>query len=100
MVIDLSHGNGPSLRRSIVALVTLVVVLLIGEHILASVTYNMLYGTGVFPVWFPHFRVVGTTLFAYNLFFDFLKFIAIPATLVWVGYVYGRYTTITAGSND
>ncbi len=27
----------------------------------------------------------------YLLFFDFLKFVALPAALMWVAYAYGRY---------
>jgi hypothetical protein len=48
-------------------------------------------GRGGFPLWLPHFGTLGKTYTYYLLFFDFLRFVALPAALMWVAYAYGRY---------
>lgn len=96
MAPDVSLWNDSALWRPIGVLAALVVVILIGERVLARIVDGVLAGSGGFPIWFPHVRSVGETVVLYGILFDILKFVLIPATLVWLGYVYGRHRAVTS----
>ena len=73
---------------------------LIGEYLLTKYVAGISEGATTLPTWIPHFAMVGKTVVYYALFFDFLKFIAIPLALVWLGYAFGCYRTANSNSQD
>lgn len=84
-----SRAHNPSLRRPALALVGLLATVLIGDRVLNTVISGVLERGADFPVWLPHFSSVGETVLFYTLLFDVLKFVAVPATLLWLAYAYG-----------
>ena len=88
-----SFSEEPSLRRPAVVLVGLLVTVVIGERLLAVAVAGVRPGSSSFPVWLPVWGSIGETIVVYGLFFDFLKFIVIPAVLLWLAYQYGRHST-------
>lgn len=87
-----SLRNEPSLRRPTIILIVLAVTVLIGEHLLRTAFAGFREGSSGFPVWLPQLSSAGETVLFYIMLFGFLKFIAIPVTLVWLGYAYGRFS--------
>jgi len=43
-----------------------------------------------FPFWLPQVGPIGRTVVFYAMVFDLLTFVAIPGTLLWLGYALGR----------
>lgn len=83
----------PSLRRPAIVLVGLLAAVLVGEWLLTIAVADIRSGASSFPVWLPEFGSIGETLVVYGLLFDFLKFVVIPAVLLWLAYQYGRHAT-------
>lgn len=81
----------PSLRRPAFALTALLAVILVGERVVETTIDRVIDGAGGFPLWLPQLGSVGKTVTYYLIFFDFLKFIVLPITLMWIAYAYGRY---------
>ena len=94
----MTSSDDSSLRLPAVVLSSLILLVLVGEHVLASVLDSVLAGGGGFPAWFPHSGSVGKTAVVYGLAFDALKFVVIPAVLVWLGYAYGRRRASQSGT--
>ncbi|MBX0298171.1 hypothetical protein [Haloarcula nitratireducens] len=82
----------PSLRRPGMALLGLLTMVVIGERLLTLAVEGVRQGSTEFPVWLPELGSVGETIVFYSLLFDVLKFVAIPAVLLWLAYQYGRYS--------
>ncbi|WEL22540.1 hypothetical protein HBNXHr_2497 [Halorhabdus sp. BNX81] len=66
--------------------------ILFGERIVVSTLEGIVNGAGDFPLWLPRLGTLGETFVYYLLFFDFLKFVVLPITLMWIAYAYGRYS--------
>ena len=81
-------------RRPVVVLAGLLVLVFVGEGALRVAFGGGSGGVSSLPPWLPRFGSVGETVFAYALLFDALKFVAVPAALVWVGYAYGRRSAV------
>jgi len=84
-----SLRDDPSLRHPAVAFILLLTVVLLGERVLAGAFANI-SGSGL-PGWLPQFGTTGQTVTYYLLAFDVLQFIALPVTLLWLAYAYGRH---------
>ncbi|MFC7078275.1 hypothetical protein [Haloarcula halophila] len=82
----------PSLRRPGIALLGLLTMVLIGEWLLTIAVGGVRQGSSDFPVWLPELGSIGETIVFYSTLFDVLKFVAIPAVLLWLAYQYGRYS--------
>lgn len=85
-----SAFRGGSLRRPVAAVAAVLAVVLIGERLLGTGLASR-QATGELPAWLPQFGALDQTVVAYATLFDLLKFVVLPAALVWVGYAYGRY---------
>lgn len=48
-----------------------------------------------FPVWLPELGSIGETIVFYSMLFDILKFVVLPAILLWLAYQYGRFSANT-----
>ena len=68
---------------------------LVGERLLTIAFDDVRQGSSGFPVWLPELGSIGETIVFYSTLFDVLKFVAIPAVLLWLGYQYGRYSAGT-----
>lgn len=88
-----------SLRRPTLLLVALLAVVLTAELALTTAFDGFEDGAG-FPAWLPQLGSVGETVVFYLLALDLLKFVAIPATLVWFGYAYGRYSATDSNTDS
>ncbi|WP_255195360.1 hypothetical protein [Halorarius litoreus] len=95
MSLIASFREEPSLRRPGIALVGLLTMILIGERLLTMAVDGVRQGSSGFPVWLPELGSIGETIVFYSMLFDVLKFIAIPAVLMWFAYQYGRYSAST-----
>lgn len=82
----------PSLRRPVFACTVVLAVILFGERIVEPTLERIVNGAGFFPLWLPRLGTLGETFVSYLLFFDFLKFVVLPITLMWIAYAYGRYS--------
>lgn len=82
----------PSLIRPGIILVGLLATVLIGERLLTIAVAGVRSGASGFPVWLPELGSVGETIVLYSMLFDVLKFVAIPAVLLWLAYQYGRHS--------
>jgi hypothetical protein len=100
MELTQSIRRDPTLRRPVVVLGSLFATVLIGEYLLMEFVIGVSDDVTTLPAWLPQFSMVGKTVVYYALFFDFLKFIAIPLTLVWLGYAFGRYRTANSNSRN
>lgn len=77
-------------RLPAVAVVALLVVVPLGELVVANAIEAIAERGAAFPYWLPQFGSVGETAVVYFMLFDFLKFVAAPVALVWLGYALGR----------
>jgi len=84
-----SLRDDPHLRRPAVASLLLLTVVLLGDQVL-TVAFADIGGSGL-PAWLPLSGTIGQTVAFYLLFFDVLKYIALPVTLLWLAYAYGRH---------
>ena len=84
----------PSLRRPAIVVIVLITTTLLGERVLTAVFDSVLEGSSIMPMWLPQLGTIGKTVTFYMLLLDFLHFIAIPVTLMWLAYAYGRRTAI------
>lgn len=80
-----------SLRRPFFVLLVLVTVVVSGEHALTVAFAGIGEGTTDLPVWLPRLGSVGETVLFYTTLVDALKFIAIPVSVIWLAYNYGRH---------
>jgi hypothetical protein len=74
----------------------LISTVLIGERVMAAVFTGVEEGSFAFPVWLPQASTFSETVMFYTLFLKFVQYIAIPATLLWLAYAYGRDTADSA----
>ncbi|MFC6939315.1 hypothetical protein ACFQE8_04975 [Salinirubellus sp. GCM10025818] len=95
MALIASFREEPSLRRPGIALLGLLTMVLIGERLLTIAVDGVRHGSAEFPVWLPELGSIGGTIVFYSLLFDVVKFVAIPAVLLWLAYQYGRYSAGT-----
>jgi len=84
----------PSLRRPVFACTVLLAAILFSERIVEPTFVRVVNGAGDFPLWLPRLGMLEETqtLVYYLLLFDFLKFVVLPITLMWIAYAYGRYS--------
>lgn len=92
MFLIASFREEPSLHRPGIVLLGLVATVVIGERLVTSAIAGVRRGTSEFPVWLPELGSIGETIVFYSMLFDVLKFIAIPAVLLWLAYQYGRHS--------
>lgn len=85
----------PSLRRPGIVLLALLTIVLVGEWLFSTAVDGVRQGSSEFPVWLPELGSVGETIVFYSLLFDVMKFVAIPAGLLWLAYQFGRYSAET-----
>ena len=86
----------PALRRPAIATIALTSVVVIADRVLTAVFTDVVDGSAAFPVWLPQAGTSGETVVFYTLLLNFLQFVALPATLMWLAYAYGRYTAASA----
>lgn len=86
----------PHLRRPVIVLSMLLMVVLSGEYTLTVAFAGIGEGATDFPVWLPRLDSVGETVVFYTTIFDAIKFVAVPVTVIWLAYNYGRhYSTLS-----
>lgn len=90
MSLIASLREEPSLRRPGIVLAGLLATVLIGERLLTNAVTGVRQGPTAFPVWLPELGSIGETIVFYSMLFDFLKFVAIPAVLLWLACQFGR----------
>jgi uncharacterized membrane protein YhdT len=95
MSLIASFRKEPSLRRPGIILLGLVATILIGERLLTVAFAGVRQGSSGFPVWLPELGSIGQTIVFYSMLFDILKFIVLPAVLLWLAYQYGRFSAST-----
>lgn len=81
-------GTTSSPRRPALVLATLLIAIAVGEWVLAAAFADV--GAGRLPAWLPQFGSVGETVVLYIRLVDVLTYVGVPATLVWLGYAFGR----------
>jgi hypothetical protein len=82
-----------SLQLPAILSVGLVGVTLVGDRLLEIAFSGFATGASDLPVWLPQLGTVGQTAVIYLVAMDFLRYIAIPASLIWLAYSYGRYVS-------
>jgi uncharacterized membrane protein YhdT len=92
MTLLASFREEPALRWPGIALVGLLAMLLIAEWLLTIAVAGVRSGGSSFPMWLPTVGSIGETLVFYSTLFDILKFVVIPAVILWLAYQYGRHT--------
>ena len=95
MSLIASFREKPSLRRPGIVLLCLLAMVLIGERLLTIAVAGVRVGPSGFPWWLPELGSIGETVVFYGTLFNFLKFIVIPALLLWLAYQYGRHSAGT-----
>ena len=90
-----SLREDPSLRRPVIAFAVVLAAVVGGEVLLTAAFADA--GAGV-PAWLPQFGTVGQTVLLYSLLSNVLSYVALPATLFWVGYAYGHRSGRRTGS--
>jgi hypothetical protein len=80
----------PTLRRPAALLAVLIATVAIGERALTIALDGVGEGAATVPAWLPRLGTIGETVVFYAALFDALKFLAVPAALVWLAYAYGR----------
>lgn len=92
MSLIASFREEPSLRRPGIVLLGLLATLLLGERLLTMAVAGVRQGSSGFPVWLPELGSIGETIVLYSVLFDVLKFVVLPAGLLWIAYRYGRFS--------
>lgn len=96
MTLIRSLRNDPALRYPALSAILLLTITILSEGILRAEFSNISVGSEL-PAWLPQFGSTGQTVFYYILFFDLLKFVALPIALLWLAYAFGRHSATTPG---
>lgn len=72
-------------------LATTLAFLVVGEMLLSNAFSAVREGTADLPWWLPQLGSVGETVAYYLLLVDAVKFVVVPAALLWLGYAYGYH---------
>lgn len=78
-------------RPPALVLTVLVAIVVVGNRALWRSLDGVGGGQGTdFPFWLPQIGSIGRTAVFYAMVFDFVTFVVIPGTLLWLGYALGR----------
>ena len=78
-------------RPPALLLTVLVTTAVVGNRVLWKSLDGVEGGMGAeFPFWLPQVGPIGRTVVFYAMVFDLLTFVAIPGTLLWLGYALGQ----------
>ncbi|MDS0260917.1 hypothetical protein NDI56_16065 [Haloarcula sp. S1CR25-12] len=87
-----------SFQLPVIFCLGLLAVTAIGNELLRIAFSGFATGSADLPVWLPQLGSVGQTAVLYITVMEFLKYIAIPASLIWLAYSYGRYVSGNSGN--
>jgi len=82
-----------SLQLPVILFVGLLSITLIGDRLLEIAFSGFATGATDLPMWLPQLGSAGQTAVFYIMAMEFLRYIAIPASLIWLAYSYGRYVS-------
>jgi len=79
-----------SLQPPLILFIGLVAITLVGNRLLEIAFSGFATGDANLPMWLPQLSSAGQTAVLYIFAMDILRYIAIPASLIWLAYSYGR----------